>query len=212
ACAIYDIKTDRFSIHDDCVPTIFGTSPIRPDGKGFLAMTWSGRGLGQDKGKLAWRDWEGKETTLKGDFVGFDRGARGAEGGGLAFITPCFYDSRWEKDRAILRVHDEYVEVDTKSFTALRKKVRPRKEGDDFVWNAFRFSDTKGEVRVLGDDQFGEAKNEPTVRLELVKPGAKPEVLDKGTKEAYLMIPSPDQSLVAVRAWRNDDIDRGVTV
>ena len=59
--AIYDIKRDQVSTHK-IFPLIFGTSPILPNGNGFLAlMDIEPKGLGN----LAWVDWEGKPTRIK---------------------------------------------------------------------------------------------------------------------------------------------------
>src|SRR5262249_14705053 len=158
--------SDRFSIHSKVWPTAFRTSPIRPDGKGFLAVI-------RDKvagEHLAWLDWEGKETRIKaGADVLPDRPTPGHSMVGLPF----FCDSRWEKDRAIVRWKDQQVEIDTKSFTAVRKKVRPPKDADDIIHNAFQFAKSKVELRFLGGEVFQERGHDFSGRLELVKPGAK---------------------------------------
>ncbi len=54
--AIYDLGKDHFVMLGEAVPSIFGTTPVRPDGKGFL--------LANAENDVSFVDWEGKESAI----------------------------------------------------------------------------------------------------------------------------------------------------
>ena len=71
--AIYDVKADRMIHSGEGQLLVFGGSPLRPDGSGFLLIkntrwpNWWNQGPGEissDPG-FTFVDWDGKETALK---------------------------------------------------------------------------------------------------------------------------------------------------
>jgi len=106
---LYDVKADRLIHAGKGMLLIFGGTPVRPDGAGFLvmknAMTWldnSGKGKATDPG-FVFLDWDGKERPLQAPALLLDAKALEKEKDAnklAALLCPALYDSGWEKDVA----------------------------------------------------------------------------------------------------------------
>jgi hypothetical protein len=206
SCSIYNVKTDKFYVLKSIWPLVFGNSPIRPDGEGFLGIA-NGDHQAHRGGALVWVDWAGQQTKIKAPAEVYPDGHSPER----SMVTdPFLVDSRWNGNRASVRWTNQLVTIDTKSLTADRKLIEVA-EGEPIIWG-FRFADSGVELRVVGSNRFSNRVH--WSRLELFKPGIrKPAIIDQnGT---YSMVPSPDRSLVAV--WNGSfttirgaiDIDAG---
>jgi hypothetical protein len=59
---IYNVKADTLKVIARSIPLIYGGTPIRPDGSGFLAMMGE-----KDDQRVVFMDWEGKDEKIDAD-------------------------------------------------------------------------------------------------------------------------------------------------
>jgi hypothetical protein len=96
---ICDLDKNQVVMLGAAIPSIYGTTPIRPDGKGFLVARKNG---------VSFVDWEGKEAAIK---LPADK-----PGGGMAEIPSCpaaVCWTRWEGDVAIATWKGTQLRIDT---------------------------------------------------------------------------------------------------
>ena len=181
---IYDLNTKNL-IFLDGLPLVFGDTPVRPDGKGFLFLKLNG--------EIALVDWEGKEQKIGQVPEGSDPFARGM------FQFPYIGVSRWEGNTAVTTFSNKRVRIDTEK---QRISIEELNKADVTVQGRsilqqYAFPDGGAVIRMLRlkDDEI---KN-GTWRIEIIKPGEKrPHVLaDIGNFCA--LFPSPDRKFVAIR-------------
>ena len=168
----YDLKTRSFTTFDVAVCT-FGATPIRPDGKGFLAIR-------QGETVPIFMDWDGKEKEIQPTpkDVLTPQGVEDPLGGMISF--PMMYASRWDGSTAVVSWNDERVKIDADKLTASLEHFKPTLSADKKV--------IQEEVRLSGGGAIraveltkrykaeGQGQNEPffgSYRVEVVKPGAK---------------------------------------
>jgi dipeptidyl aminopeptidase/acylaminoacyl peptidase len=199
---IYDLKTRGVTMLDVSLMT-FGATPIRPDGKGFLAAP-------RDGAKPAFVDWDGKQHPIELTKDLSDNQNGDALGGMLFF--PLMHSSRWDGSTAVVSWDDLRVKIDADKFTASLEHIKPALSDDGKVIQDQLRLPGGGVVRAVelikryrkdgaANDQypFGE------YRVEVVKQRAKePNTLMEGA--GYFMIyPSPDGKKAAVRCSKSMD-------
>ena len=109
--AIYDLGKDQVLMLGEAVPSIFGTTPVRPDGKGFL--------LANAENDVSFVDWEGKESAIAMPDVQ-KRNVRLYE----ILSAPAVRSwSRWEGDVAIATSGQQQWRIDTAKKTAVLQDV-----------------------------------------------------------------------------------------
>jgi hypothetical protein len=183
--ALLDLKEDRFTDLGDGVLWVFGNSPVRPDGKGFLALRPNAKP--GEKDVAAFYDWQGgKQAVAAADAEEWNR-----------LAVPFLFTSRWQGDVASARVGGLEFAVDTGKRTAAVTKVRPERTGDGLVIRqSYRFGKAGTRVRVveLSDDP----KKENLMRVEVLPEDAPARVVAEKAALTTLL-PSPDGKTLAVR-------------
>jgi hypothetical protein len=185
-CALVDLKEDRFTDLGNHVLWIFGHSPVRPDGRGFLTVRPEPRK--GDKGlAAAFQDWQGKPQAINLPDLTALKGA--------AF--PYAFASRWQGAVATARERGAELAVDTGKQTAGLTEVKPPRTAESqVIRQEYRFGKDGVRVRVveLSDDP----KMESPLRIEILPPGKPRRVLDEKASLSVLL-PSPDGKTLAVR-------------
>jgi hypothetical protein len=194
-CGVFDLKENRFTDLGDQLLWVFGNSPARPDGQGFLVA----RNTPKKGEKFAgtFYDWQGKERPI--DLID-PEGTWGAEDShtlSLLMFAPYMFPSRWQGDVATVRGGGVELTVDTGKRTATVTKSRPERNADArVIRQEYRFG--KDGVRVRVVELGGNPKEEIPVRIEVLPPGAAAKVVaEKAALSALL--PSPDGKTLAIR-------------
>jgi hypothetical protein len=186
---IYTPDTDRAVMLGAAVPLIYGTTPIRPDGKGFL--------IARDDRTVALVDWEGKPTAVE-----LPAGVGGLHWSLLP--TPavnCW--ARWEGDTAVATWKGGRLRIDTgRRVATLGAPDRTEWAFDDKeVQQVHTFPGDKTKlvvVYLLSPRDYRDA-GLPTMRVAFMGPEAdQRKTLIKETFHCGVY-PSPDKKLVALR-------------
>src|SRR5262249_12026423 len=130
--ALYDIEAKKLLPVEGSLVTI-GSSPSRPDGKGFLTLS---------KERLHFVSWDGKGRAIKGPLeeeLRDDPETDPPKTEGLLL-----YPSRWEGAVAILDIHLEAEgqrwRIDTGKLEATEREHRfPGLKDGDFIKNSYSF-------------------------------------------------------------------------
>jgi hypothetical protein len=183
---IYDLDTQQVVTLGAVVPAMYGTSPIRPDGKGFL--------IAREGRRISFIDWEGKQTAidLPPDFVN--------DG---VITTPhvsCW--SRWEGNVAIATWKKGQLRIDTEKKTATLTEPGEA----EWAWDGreiqeqYVFPGGKVRVVVLYKKSWRDFKDAglPTVSVEWFGPDGQRRILVPETFHCALY-PSPNKERVALR-------------
>jgi dipeptidyl aminopeptidase/acylaminoacyl peptidase len=202
--AFYDVKTGG-SVKMALGVATFGNTPIRPDGKGFLAY--------REGGQYVFVDWDGKEKEVEAkskDLFGGDEDPASPRGGLLAF--PLMHSSRWDGSKATASWGDVRIVVDTDKLTATRETIKPALTADKKVIQhqvelaggaVIRAAElvpryTK-EPRGGGEPGFGR------YRLEVLKPGEKEPKTVADPVDYFMIYPSPDGKTAVVRGAKTGE-------
>jgi hypothetical protein len=188
---IYDPTTKKMRVIDGQL-LAFGTTPIRPDGKGFLVL------YGPEQWDIALVDWEGKRQKIVLPPETTDEEYKQEI---LAY--PWWFASRWEGDVASVAYQESRIRLDTKTLKAKLEK-RPAAEarvGDFFLQHQHTFA---GGVKVRALVHEDEEGKQNKSRLEIITPGKeKPRALVEQGNGLFGFSPSPDKKLLAI--WCVDD-------
>jgi hypothetical protein len=187
---ICDLAADQVVTLGTAGPTIYGTTPIRPDGRGFL--------IAREGRKVGFVDWDGHETAIDVPTEGLD--TREAE----TFRMPAALAwSRWEGDVAVVTWKGGELRIDTAQKTATVSKPEPAAwslDGKE-VQQLYTFPDGKTRLAVLYLMSYRDFRDAglPTVRVDLLGPG-------EGQRRTLVektfhcgVYPSPNKELVALR-------------
>ncbi len=121
----YDLKSKSDTLLDVTLST-YRNTPIRPDGKGFLAVPKEGGG------PIYFVDWDGKkqdiQLTPKDAFEGHKEDALVG-----MVMFPMMHSSRWDGDTAIVSWDDLRMKTDTDKLTASLEQIKPAKTEDGKV-------------------------------------------------------------------------------
>ena len=137
--AMYDLGKDHFVMLGEAVPSIFGTTPVRPDGKGFL--------LANAENDVSFVDWEGKESAIAMPDVK-KRNVRLYE----ILSAPAVRSwSRWEGDVAIATSGQQQWRIDTAKKTAVLRTVDKSESQSDgkVIQQLHVFPDGKTKLAVI---------------------------------------------------------------
>ncbi len=187
---IYDLKDQRVVMLGETVPAIFGTSPIRPDGKGFLAV--------RDDLEAAFVDWQGREKEIripKESRPGF---------GDAALMNPVAYGwSRWEGPIAILTWKRGQLRMDTANLRATFEKPPEAEwafEGKE-IQEPHTFPGGRSKVvvvRRVSMRDFGDA-GLPSVRALWLGPASNQQRILVDETAHCGLFPSPNRQRLALR-------------
>jgi hypothetical protein len=210
--AIYDIQADRLLHSGPAVLLTFGSTPIRPDGAGFLLMknprwaNWWDKKPGEvdPDPQFTFVDWEGKEKTLKPPAYLLDGEALKKETDPLklyALLLPAFFESRWRGEVAEVSYGPDRLRYDIAKGEAVLDKVKPEttREGH-VILRQYPIALGRATLRVVGPEQKeGERKNIDFARLEVVKAGQqKAQVLIPELNWLPVLVPAPNGKHVAI--------------
>ncbi len=190
----YDLKTDKFTMHDKwgSFTSILGGTPIRPDGKGFLAMKPDGSGGKSDS--LLFVDWDGKATKIQ------IPDSADAQESSVYWPSPL----RWNGDVAEFRNSDARLAVDAKKLTAKSDTATPELSADKkWIHDQDRLSGG-AVVRLVELDPAHPDKpppddKKPHLRIEVQKPDEKEAKTLMDDAEFALIDPSPDGKMAVVQ-------------
>jgi len=191
---IYNLGNSQ-AVMLEAVPSIYGTSPIRPDGKGFL--------VAKKDETIAFVDWEGKESAIAGPAEKLNASEKEI----LNFPTAVSW-SRWEGRVAIATWNAKELRIDTAKKTAELQNV------DKAVWAldgkeiqqlyTFPGGKTKLAVVYLVSPRDLRQAYLPTVRVDLIGPEPdRRRTLIESTPFCGVY-PSPNNELVALRCFTPD--------
>ena len=197
--AVYDCEKDTWIQFEDLIPWPIGNIPMRPDGKGFVAIVDSGEGE-----ELCIVDWNGKIARFD------DRALLGEKSDPL--LT-----SEWNGDVFLLIFGDEILEYDTSSMKASRKKKSIDLVPSDGELTAFyRFPGNESQLcqfttKKAEDSDFKEEQ----WKLEIQIPAlGKRKVLFTSREYTSFVtfFPSPDNKKVALEFMDRKDDKREIVV
>ncbi len=186
---IYDLDSKKLTVLDG-TPPIFGATPIRPDGKGFLLVTGY-----RDEQHVAFVDWTGKSLW---------ESKNGDDTKDSIYAPLCI--SHWDGHDAVLRLlppEDQAADkglllrIDTEKGRAAKKSIPAEELQVDgrSIQHQYVFPATGACLRIL----IWTEKGEPRYRVEVVKPDEKKAaVLVEKTKSHPFIFPSPNAKLAAV--------------
>ncbi len=188
---VYDPATKKAVLLDG-FPAAFAGTPVRPDGKGFLLAQGENDAL-----ELFFVDWQGNKQA-----VALKPGAAADNDKRNALVWASFYTSRWDGNRALVTRGGSRITVDTAKLAAAHEAVEPESVEGKPVEQQYAFA-AGARLRVLTveepDPEDANKKIEFHL-LEVVKKGVKgPGAVVAKSKAPYLLAPSPDGKMVAMR-------------
>jgi hypothetical protein len=200
---IYDVKADSMQQLDrESLLLVFGGTPIRPDGGGFILIRENGM---KDTVPSTFRfvDWKGKETPIAAPPLLKDKAAIEKEkdiNKLVALLCPAVYQSQWEGNIAKVSWNIDLLRYDTVKNVAVIDKNEPEKAADgQIVKQKFAFADTKVQVRTVTLPEKEKKETDiPKVRIEILKAGANPQVVLEES-EMCVFAPAPNRKLLAIR-------------
>jgi hypothetical protein len=209
--AIYDVKADKLIHAGDAQLLTFGSTPVRPDGAGFLVMknmhwpNWWVEKAGEvdPDPRFAFVDWQGEEKALKPPAFLLDADALKKERdanklGGL--LWPAYYESGWQGDVAQVSWNKDRLRYLTSKGEAVLEPIKAEKTKDgNLVMRQYQFPGGRTWLRVVvtkWDDQ--KPGDSGSARLEVLKAGQQePQVIREEIMPCVL-IPAPNGKRVAV--------------
>ena len=181
-------------------PSVFGTTPVRPDGKGFLVMKGDPGFLepGVRSEKLAFVDWEGKESA-----IAMPAGRLDVRVHDTLYAPAAGTWSRWEGEVAIATWKSQEWRIDTAKKTAVLQNVDEAEwelDGKE-IQQIYTFPNGKTKIAVIylkNERNFKKAFM-PEMRVDLIGPEAdRQRTLIEMTPYCGVY-PSPNNELVALR-------------
>jgi hypothetical protein len=187
---IYDLGKDQIVVLGEAVPSIFGTTPVRPDGKGFL--------LAKADDAISFVDWEGKQSEIAVPAEKLSVREKGI----LQYPAIASWSS-WDGQVAIATWRERQLRIDTGKKTAELQKV------DEAVWAldgkeiqqiyTFPNGKTKLAVIYLQHPRYFKKAGVPELRVDLIGPEAGRQRTLIETTAYCGVYPSPNNELVALR-------------
>ena len=188
---IYDLKTRGVTMLDVSLAT-FGATPIRPDGKGFLAIPKN-----EDKG-LVFVDWDGKKQPIQPTPKDAFDNQNGDALAGMIFF-PLMHSSRWDGSTSVVSWDDLRVKIDADKLTASLEHIKPALSDDGKVIQDQLRLPGGGVVRAVERSKRYRKDQPPNdqypfgeYRVEVVKQGAKEPKTLMDSAGSFMIYPSPD--------------------
>ncbi len=189
---LYDTKKEKLRRFEG-MPIIIGNSPFRPDGKGFLAFVFE-----KDKEVILWMDSNLRRTALRKSTKEL------VESDLIRWVinAPFLCDSWWEGSDAYSRYDIWQVRFNLQLNDLSTIKTEPERGADlKRVHRRFQFPKTKTQVRLVTTEEYASAGVIDPVRVETQLPNAKKPTIVVQEAGFAILLPSPDQTLVALRCF-----------
>lgn len=198
---IYDLDRKAVQMLGAARPLTHGTTPIRPDGKGFL--------LNKEGRTIVFVDWAGKERPIT-----LPRETESMLGrhGDVLDMPAAICWTRWEGDVAIATWKKGQLRIDTARLTATLREPASDEwsvEGRE-IQELYTFPDGKTKVAVLYLKSYRDFRDAglPTVTVELLGP-------DLGQRRTLIpetahcgLFPAPNKAQVALRYFLTHERDK----
>jgi hypothetical protein len=196
---IYDPETKKMESWEQSVPTAYGTSPVRPDGKGFLLAKLTG-----DEEKFAgieFMDWAGKGKRIEFDF---DLGEGGNKDRTLYHFWPVLRSSEWRGNTAVLTLPAGRTHIDTETLKGTSKEPEQAevKFQRETIWSQTKLA-SGVQVMVLASSEKGTAENFAIVAWDAARKQRRV-ILEECSDRLVVLVPSPDRKYVVVRVYEGD--------
>jgi hypothetical protein len=197
---IVDLEANRVIKQETGCPAIFGTSPVRPDGQGFL--------LTRANADMAFVDWDGGETAI--DMKPETRDSNDKRNLLYTPVASCW--SRWEGDTAVATWDTSEIRIDTAKHLGTFHTVAREKgtlDGKE-IYQEFTFPGGKTRivvVYVIGPRDFRDA-GLPVVRVDLLGPGANERRTLVHRTSFAAVFPAPNRELAALRYYTETGADK----
>jgi hypothetical protein len=187
--ALFDVATKKMEVWENQVPAYFGSTPIRPDGAGFLLASVKSTDRFTE---YTWVDWAGKMLRIAR--------AKNRQEGEESLAWTAIADSRWNETKAIVTFPKHRYVFDTKM---LSEKIDPVPPAETMIGKEairMRARMASGiELLLLVHDDGG--KDGPAMRVVARKKGdAKlTEAIAPFRDRLVLLNASPDRTRAIVR-------------
>jgi len=109
---IYDMNSGATTLFERTVPSVYGVTPIRPDGKGFVLAKLSNKG--EKLEELMWVDWQGKVKPVRAAFELKNDDQQ------TQLVWPVLRWSAWDGNMAIATTPAGRTRIDTVKAQAIR--------------------------------------------------------------------------------------------
>jgi dipeptidyl aminopeptidase/acylaminoacyl peptidase len=208
---LYDIKADKLTmVLGKRSPLVFGNTPIRPDGKGFLLFSeddWDGPRNQQTPG-IIFVDWDGKVQAIKLTNFKLDDN-RPSEA--LPLVLPQVHASSWNKDLAEVRWGRKAFRIDTAKLEAKQEKLEGETDKDGRpIQQKFQFPGNGPTVRLVEtrarEIEMWEQKEDlgaGEFRVEVLADGHKqPKVLVEKHSGLVQLLPAPNGDYLLIDCIR----------
>lgn len=189
ASGIYDRERDKLILLEKVEPWLYGNTPMRPDGKLFLAEETEGQK------RLALVDWDGKIQPIDWAIPEGDRAHPHVE-------------LIWDKHVARLVSAEATWLVDTEKKTVqeLAEGAPDVIKGEGDLQSMHTFPVGGYRVCVFATKENVDGKETEYHRIELQNPAdRKQKVLVKKAEGVFTLFPSPDRKKVAIRYTKSDE-------
>jgi hypothetical protein len=183
---IYDLKTDEMKVLPGRVLSVFGNTPITPDGKAFVVTRLRATEKETIEG-LDLVDWDGKETPLP-----LPKEVLEVADHQILLRWPFLAASRWDGPVAVVHLVPVEIRVDTaRRRVAIERSGPEPKAEEPRTINTFTFPEG-AQVRIT------QSNRSKAHRLEVRKPGAQEPSLVRDA-DWWLLNPAPNGKLVTAR-------------
>jgi hypothetical protein len=211
---IYDLGKDVMRKVLEGTPCVYGGTPVRPDGKGFLMV--GGVPPAVPESELFFVDWKGESQRIPLKWEIKNEKIHPDAGLGL-LLFPWKGTSEWQGPVARVTYGTLRIQTDTEKRTGILDELRHSDatvDGKELLQH-YAFARGGIKLRVLLAERTKRADSigdeDVHLHLEMIRPGEKkPRVLQKIQNGSYYFSPSPDGKWVAIRSGadnsRTDEI------
>jgi hypothetical protein len=198
---IYDPDTGKMESWDNSVPTAYGTSPVRPDGKGFLLAKLSVAQGDEKFGGIEFVDWSGKGKRVALDF---DLNEAEDKDRVLYHFWPVLRSSEWRGNTALLTLPEGRTHIDTEALKATSKEADPAelKFQREIIWSQTKLA-SGVQVMVLAASAKGTVEKFEVVAWDPARKQRRV-ILEEGSDRLVVLTPSPDRKYAVVRVYEGD--------
>lgn len=194
---VYDLATTKLQVWEQTIPSIYGSTPLRPDGQGFLMIKLIDRG--EKVEHLATVDWQGQVNALTARFD------LNEEKLAMQLAWPVLRSSAWTERSAAAVTSSGRTHIDLDKGEATLHAAKPGEisMGQETIWMSAKLP-SGIQVVVLttakGDKAFHQS------RIISWDPKAMKQIAEiaNGADHLVGLFPSPDKKHVLVRVWEGD--------